>query len=76
MPLMTVWSNSLSNELTSPKKLGGQIEYTASIENYLGLPSVSGTEMAEAVRNHLENYPIAEALVQTWCKSRKWTTVS
>lgn len=44
------------------KKLGGQIEYTATIENYLGMQSVSGTEMTEAFRNHLENYPIAEAL--------------
>ena len=44
------------------KKLGGQITYTASVENYLGFPSISGTDMSEAFRSHLENYPIAEAL--------------
>lgn len=44
------------------KKLGGQIEYTATIENYLGMPNVSGADMIEAFRDHLENYPIAEAL--------------
>jgi alkyl hydroperoxide reductase subunit F len=44
------------------KKLGGQITYTASVENYLGLFAVSGADMAEKFRNHLESYPIAEAL--------------
>lgn len=44
------------------KKLGGQIAYTASIENYLGFAGISGTDMVEAFRKHLENYPIAEAL--------------
>jgi alkyl hydroperoxide reductase subunit F len=44
------------------KKLGGQITYTASIENYLGLSAVSGADMAEKFRNQLESYPIAEAL--------------
>ncbi|MGA2309960.1 MAG: FAD-dependent oxidoreductase [Candidatus Bathyarchaeia archaeon] len=44
------------------KKLGGQIEYTATVENYLGMPNVSGADLAEAFRGHLEGYPIAEAL--------------
>ena len=44
------------------KKLGGQITYTAGIENYLGLADVSGTEMAEAFRVHMTRYPIAEAI--------------
>lgn len=44
------------------KKLGGQITFTASIENYLGMPGVSGMQMAEQFKNHLENYPIAQAL--------------
>lgn len=44
------------------KKLGGQIENTASIDNYLGMPGVSGADMFEAFRSHLEKYPIAEAL--------------
>lgn len=43
-------------------KLGGQITYTAGIENYLGLPEVSGTEMAEAFRVHMTRYPIAETI--------------
>ncbi|MGQ9551081.1 MAG: protein disulfide oxidoreductase [Candidatus Bathycorpusculaceae bacterium] len=44
------------------KKLGGQINYTASVENYLGLPEIGGSDMAELFRSHLEKYPIAEAL--------------
>lgn len=43
-------------------KLGGQITYTAEIDNYLGLHDVSGTVMNEQFRNHLESFPIAEAL--------------
>ena len=44
------------------KKLGGQINYTASIENYLGLAEISGTDMIELFRNHMEKHPLAEAL--------------
>lgn len=44
------------------KKLGGQITYTAGIENYLGLDGMSGSDMAEAFRAHLGRYPVAEAL--------------
>jgi alkyl hydroperoxide reductase subunit F len=44
------------------QKVGGQISYTGTIENYLGLPSVSGDDMTELFRNHLEKYTIAEAL--------------
>lgn len=44
------------------KELGGQIAYTASVENYLGMPVVSGVDMAERFRDHLESYPVAEAL--------------
>jgi alkyl hydroperoxide reductase subunit F len=44
------------------KKLGGQITYTASVENYLGFPSINGADMSEAFRNHMENYSIAQAL--------------
>ncbi|MDO8804698.1 MAG: FAD-dependent oxidoreductase [Elusimicrobiota bacterium] len=44
------------------KKLGGQLTYTAGIENYLGLPKVSGAEMTEAFRGHMERHPIAEAV--------------
>jgi len=43
-------------------KLGGQINYTSTIDNYLGLPSISGVDMTERFRNHLESFPISEAL--------------
>ncbi|UCD26867.1 MAG: FAD-dependent oxidoreductase, partial [Candidatus Bathyarchaeota archaeon] len=44
------------------KKWGGQITYTANIENYLGIPTVGGVEMVETFRNHMESYPVAESL--------------
>ncbi len=44
------------------KKLGGQVAYTASVENYLGLANTSGTDMVEQFRIHMESYPIAEVL--------------
>lgn len=44
------------------RKCGGQITYTASIENYLGMPVVNGVDMAERFRAHFESYPVAEAL--------------
>jgi alkyl hydroperoxide reductase subunit F len=53
------------------KKLGGQITYTATIENYLGFPKISGTDMAEAFRQHMENYSIAEALGSDVTQVRK-----
>ncbi|MDA8230293.1 MAG: FAD-dependent oxidoreductase [Magnetospirillum sp.] len=42
------------------KKAGGQINDTASIENYPGMPRIGGAELAEAFRNHVETYPVAE----------------
>ena len=44
------------------KKLGGQVTYTGDIENYLGLPNLSGEQMTKAFSNHLERYPIIELL--------------
>jgi len=44
------------------QKLGGQITYTASIENYLGLPNIGGQEMAALFRNHAEFHHYAQAL--------------
>ncbi|HNW44305.1 MAG TPA: FAD-dependent oxidoreductase [Elusimicrobiales bacterium] len=44
------------------KKLGGQLGYTAGIDNYLGLAGLSGAEMTEAFRGHLERHQIAEAV--------------
>jgi thioredoxin-disulfide reductase len=48
--------------LLSAKDLGGQITYTALVENYLGFAGVSGQDMAEIFKSHVESYPIAESL--------------
>ena len=53
------------------KKLGGQITYTAGIENYLGLASVSGAEMSETFRWHMERNPVAEAIGSNVAKVEK-----
>lgn len=42
--------------------MGGQITNTADIENWLGIPSMSGREMASLFRAHAERYPIAEQI--------------
>jgi thioredoxin-disulfide reductase len=42
------------------KQAGGQINDTATIENYPGLVQVGGSELAEAMRHHVEAYPVAE----------------
>lgn len=39
---------------------GGQLTYTAKIDNYLGLGGIDGTTMIEVFRNQLEQYPIAQ----------------
>lgn len=44
------------------QKFGGQITYTAEIDNYLGLHNISGIELNEKFRDHLESFPISEAL--------------
>lgn len=44
------------------RELGGQMVNTAVIENYLGLPGVSGKELSEQFIYHAEHYPIAEAV--------------
>lgn len=43
-------------------KLGGQLGYTAGIDNYLGLPGLSGAQMTEAFRGHMERHQIAQAV--------------
>jgi alkyl hydroperoxide reductase subunit F len=50
------------NVLLLSKDIGGQIMYTASVDNYLGLPGVSGQEMREQFMYHAEQYPVAESL--------------
>jgi len=42
--------------------LGGQVTNTAVIENWPGLPSVGGQELAVMFRNHAERYAIAQQL--------------
>jgi alkyl hydroperoxide reductase subunit F len=42
------------------RELGGQMTATAVINNYLGLPGVSGRELREQFVFHAEQYPIAE----------------
>ena len=44
------------------KDIGGQIVNTASIENWPGIPEISGEELADLFRNHAERYPLAERL--------------
>lgn len=53
------------------KRLGGQITYTGSIENYLGLPNVVGSKMTEIFRNHMESFPLAELLGVNIAKIRR-----
>ncbi len=38
------------------KNLGGQPNEAGQIDNYLGLPAVSGIELVEKFRNHLEKF--------------------
>ena len=42
--------------------MGGQITDTASIENWLGIPSISGEDISVQFRNHAERYALAELL--------------
>jgi alkyl hydroperoxide reductase subunit F len=39
---------------------GGQLVYTAKIDNYLGLGGIDGNTMIEVFRNQMEQYPIAQ----------------
>jgi len=42
------------------KQAGGQINDTEIVENYPGLVQVGGAELAQAMRRHVEAYPVAE----------------
>ena len=44
------------------KEIGGQITYTQTIENWPGIPEVSGQDLAMEFRNHAERYALAEKL--------------
>lgn len=50
------------NVLVMAKELGGQITYTASVDNYLGLPAIGGKELVEQFTYHMEQYAIAESV--------------
>lgn len=50
------------------KSLGGQVNYTARVDNYLGVPQVSGPEMVEAFQEHAESFEMAESL-DSWVES-------
>lgn len=53
------------NVLLLTKALGGQVAYTARVDNYLGLPQISGQEMKDQFTFHVEQYPIAESVGET-----------
>jgi alkyl hydroperoxide reductase subunit F len=57
--------------LVLAKKWGGQLTYTANIENYLGMPVIGGLEMIERFRTHLESYPVAIGLGENVKQIRK-----
>jgi alkyl hydroperoxide reductase subunit F len=52
-------------------KLGGQMNYTAGIENYLGLAEGTGSGMGEAFHDHMARFPVAEAIGETVTKIEK-----
>ena len=53
------------------RKIGGQINYTAGIDNYLGLADISGAQMADLFSAHMSRHPIAEALGENVVKIEK-----
>jgi len=44
------------------EEAGGQVNYTAIIENWPGIPSISGRELSAIFRAHAERYAISEQL--------------
>jgi len=50
------------NVLLISKDIGGQITYTASINNYIGMPAVHGRDLKDQFLFHMESYPIAESI--------------
>ena len=42
------------------KQAGGQINDTATVENYPGVVHIGGPDLAQAMRQHIEAYPVAE----------------
>ncbi|HKB59553.1 MAG TPA: FAD-dependent oxidoreductase [Gallionellaceae bacterium] len=42
------------------KQAGGQINDTATVENYPGVVQIGGAELSRALREHVEAYPVSE----------------
>ena len=40
------------------ERIGGQVKETVDIENLISVPQTTGTELANALRTHIEHYPI------------------
>lgn len=61
------------------KKAGGQVMDTSSVENYLGIPGVSGEELSQRFYRHIQSYNIPvlkENRVKTFIKNGNGFTVS
>lgn len=40
------------------ERIGGQVKETVGIENLISVPQTTGAELADALRRHMEHYPI------------------
>lgn len=40
------------------ERIGGQVKETVGIENLISVPQTTGAELADALRTHIEHYPI------------------
>lgn len=40
------------------ERIGGQVKETVGIENLISVPQTTGAELANALRTHIEHYPI------------------
>lgn len=40
------------------ERIGGQVKETVGIENLISVPRTTGSQLADALRTHIEHYPI------------------
>ena len=40
------------------ERIGGQVKETVGIENLISVPQTTGSELADALRTHMQHYPI------------------
>ena len=40
------------------EKIGGQVKETVGIENLISIPQTTGSQLADALRNHIGHYPV------------------